>query len=753
MTNDLYDLDSINPSHRPAVGDKAIALSQLCQQGFPIPSGVVVGSEVLRSLLSGEEALLPLKNPASEANDYQRLQKIAQDLSQVVHELKLDSDWLAQLDQKLAAWEKPTLIFRPCVVFPSPHPPVSGLLMSHCCLCEKDEIEKGLKRVWRSLFCARNLFYWQQQGITWDHLGLAVLIQPIQSAIASGTFSVREQQCYLQAVQGLGHSLVWGEVSPETYHIDLTTHEIKSHQLAYQTRIYQLHSSLEVQTVEKDAEKAILTSRQFSELMNLAVSLQQKTRQNFRCEWTLFPDSHSEKGDENRFNLYLTQFSLEGMMFTKQDWQSKDLNVEKSPTAKTSRVLVQGIGSATGKARGTVYVVGKDDDQTFPPEGILVTSRVNTQLLPLIKQAKGLIIEEGGVTSHGAILARELKIPAVVGAVGAVEVLAGETEVMVDGDQGEVLRPTLAEEKTVTTPIVGEKTERTVLATQLMVNVSQRDRAPILAQLPVDGVGLIRSELMLLDLLAEKSLASWLSASSRDQFIQRLADGVGEFAQAFFPRPVFYRSTDWLSVESSDIPLLGARGAYSYCRDPDFFSAQMFALRHLQQHHGYNNINLILPFVRSVEEVEFCKSLLTEIGVEKSCQLWMMAEVPSVVYLLPDYVKAGIEGIAIGTNDLTQLLLGVDREQSSFQARYNERHPALKAALKVLIQTARSQGISCSVCGQGVVLYPELVSDLVRWGVTSISVEESGIEETYRAIARSEKQLLLDAAREQFSKP
>ncbi|AFZ43305.1 Pyruvate, water dikinase [Halothece sp. PCC 7418] len=752
MTNDIYDLDSINSSHRQVVGDKAIALSWLSQQGFPVSSGVVVGSQVLGSVLSREESFASLKQVIPTLNDYERLQQTAQTLSELVSEFVFDPDWYQELYQKIASWETQTLIFRPSVVFPPSHPPVSGLFASYCCLFQKDEIEIGLKRVWRSFFYARNLFYWQQQGISWESLGLAVLMQPISSAIASGILEVREQQCYLQAVQGLGHSLVWGEASPETYHVDLTLQEIKGHQLAYQTRIYQLNPSLEVTTVDKEAEKAVLSSRQFSELIKLAVSLQGKMKQNFRCEWTFFPESNSDNGQDESSLLYLTQFSSEISMVTKSDSQSRNFKANEPVTPTRSRLLVKGIGSACGTATGQVYVVGKDDDQRFPPQGILVTTNVNSQTLPLIKRAKGLIVEQGGVTSHGAILARELNIPAVVGAEGAVEVLAGETEVMVDGDQGEVLRPPLeAETKTKTLP-TSERPERTVLATQLLVNVSQRDRSQELSQLPVDGVGLIRSDLMLLELLEEHSLSTWLSSSFRDQFIQRLADTIGELAEAFFPRPVFYRSTDWLSVESSEIPLLGARGAYSYRKHPEFFSAQMFALRHLQQHHGYNNINLIIPFVRSVEEVEFCKSLLTEIGVEKSCQLWIMAEVPSVVYLLPEYAKAGVEGIAIGTNDLTQLLLGVDREQGALQGQYNERHPALKAALKGLITTARSQGIFCSVCGQGVVLYPELVSDLVRWGVTSISVEESGVEETYGAIARSEKQLLLEAARNQLGR-
>lgn len=736
--NDFYDLDKINLSQRQVVGEKAIALSQLSQARYQVPSGVVVGQETLSALFCAEDTFASLVELTLDLNDYETLQQTAQTLCQVINDAELDPDWCEELYQKLAAWEASTLIFRPSLVSPSLHTSVSGLLTSHCGLCERKEIELGLKRVWRSLFCARNLFYWQQQGIAWEELGLAVLIQPIQNAIASGILEVTDQQWHLQAVRGLGHSLIRGEALPETYEINPTTQQVTLHQLGYQTRIYQLNPLLEVSIVEKEAEKAILTSEQLSQLINLALTLQEQQDNNqptFRCEWTFLPEFHSKNGQDNGSQLYLTQFSTEVTMSAQPD----------------SPVLVKGTGAATGKVTGKVYVVGKDDDQDFPSQGILVIKSVTTENLPLIKRAGGLITEQGGMTSHGSILARELKIPAVVGAKGAIEAIAGEETVTVDGDKGEVLRPSEQEEEAVATSAVAEKvkTERTVLATQLMVNVSQRDRATELAQLTVEGVGLVRSELMLLELLEEKSLSTWLSSPYREQFIEQLAGLIGHLAQAFFPRPVFYRSTDWLSLQSEQTPLLGERGTYSYYKNPEFFSAQMFALQHLQR-QGYNNINLILPFVRSVEEVQFCKNLLTEIGIENSCQLWMMAEVPSVVYLLSDYIKAGIEGIAIGTNDLTQLLLGVDREQGEFREQYNERHPALVAALKSLIETARANDISCSVCGQGVVLYPDLVADLVRWGITGISVEESAIETVYRAIARSEKQLLLAAARQQL---
>jgi pyruvate,water dikinase len=164
---------------------------------------------------------------------------------------------------------------------------------------------------------------------------------------------------------------------------------------------------------------------------------------------------------------------------------------------------------------------------------------------------------------------------------------------------------------------------------------------------------------------------------------------------------------------------------------------------------GYTNVHLMLPFVRDVEEFVFCRRRVEQAGLagNPDFQLWIMAEVPSILFLLPDYVKAGVQGISIGTNDLTQLLLAVDRDQGQLGSTLDGRHPAVKQAIKQLIQTSRAMGIPCSICGQAPAQYPELIDLLVQWGITSISVDGNDVERTYMAIARAEQRLLLEAAR------
>lgn len=736
----LYDLETVNSAHREWVGEKAIALSQLLKEGYPILPGIVVGRQVLRSLFEEVGGLHSLSELNLDLNDYESLQQVAQELSQKIDQVNLPQKWCEEVYQKVAPWNSTVIILRPSLIVPSSENYAYSLLESSPCFCNTEEIAKGLKKVWKSLFRGQSLFYWQQQGIPWEELGLAIIMQPMASAIASGNLNLKEQQWQIQAVQGLGYSLVRGEVLPEIYEINPTTKQVQLHQLGYQTRIYHLNPLVSFSSLQENGKKAILTSQQLSRLIEIADQLQRHTDQNIYCEWTWLPESNQD-GEKSTSGLYLTQFSIYSPASAENT-----MSVES-----TSPVIVKGIASAKGRATGKVYILGRDDEKTFPPGAVLVAKSLNTENLSLIKLAGGLVMESGGMTSHGAILARELNIPAVVGVKEATDILQQESEVTVDGDKGEVLRPSQGEKPGDEENLSWQRWEFQgsvpLIATELMINLSQRDRATAMARLPVDGVGLLRSELMLLDLLEARSLSAWLSVDHRDDLIDQLASFVGQFAEAFFPRPVFYRSTDWLSVQEKNSP--SDRGTYSYVKNSDFFSAQMFALRHLQD-QGYSNINLILPFVRSVEEVEFCKTLLTEIGVKKSCQLWMMAEVPSVVYLLSEYVAAGIEGIAIGTNDLTQFLLGVNREEEEGREQYNECHPAMLKLLRELIEKAKAEKIPCSVCGQGVVLYPKLLEDLVRWGITGVSVEASAIETVYSAIARSERRILLEAARKQL---
>jgi pyruvate,water dikinase len=281
-----------------------------------------------------------------------------------------------------------------------------------------------------------------------------------------------------------------------------------------------------------------------------------------------------------------------------------------------------------------------------------------------------------------------------------------------------------------------------------MVNLSQTTHLEQTAALPVDGVGLLRSELLTLSVLEAQSPHHWLQHHSPSEFVQRMAAAIRQFAQAFQPRPVFYRTLDlrpheWQGAPDrgsySDASVLGLRGTFSYQLSPELFQLELAAIAQVQQ-AGYANLRLLLPFVRAVEEFVTCRQYVEQAGLMQvpDFQLWIMAEVPAVMLLLPDFVNAGVQGISIGTNDLTQLLLGVHRDQPELASVFNERHPAVQRAIAHLIQQSQQLGIPCSICGEAPSRNPDLVKDLVEWGINAISVAPEAVARIQAAIVQAE---------------
>jgi pyruvate, water dikinase len=452
-----------------------------------------------------------------------------------------------------------------------------------------------------------------------------------------------------------------------------------------------------------------------------------------------------------------------------------------SNPAEVPKKLLTGLAAGRGRAIATakVWTNPVKVPINISSGSILVLPFVTPDWLPLIKRSAGIITEQGGMTSHGAILARELGIPAIVGATQATQLIRNGDRILIDSEQGNVYRLELPlpgslsevteQETGDQTPVAREITsyhipidftpptpDQPITGTKLLANLSQLESLELAATLPLDGVGLLRAELMAIDVLDQQHPALWIKRGRQADLVDRLANTIHQFAQAFFPRPVFYRSFDLRSHEFQGLeggdalpvetnPMLGMRGTLSYQYHPQLFELELLALARIHQQGNYN-VHLLLPFVRTVEEFIFCRHRVEQAGLLQSqhFQLWLMAEVPSVLLLLPGYIKAGAQGISIGSNDLTQLLLGIDRDQPQMAQGFDERHPVVMRAIAHLIHTARQHHIPCSICGQAPAQYPELIDYLVRWGISSISVDLDAVERTHREIARAEQRLLLE---------
>jgi pyruvate,water dikinase len=434
-------------------------------------------------------------------------------------------------------------------------------------------------------------------------------------------------------------------------------------------------------------------------------------------------------------------------------------------TSEPGRVLLHGLGVGPGIVSGRVRVLASPDEAAVLEAGeILVAAMTSPDWVPLMRRAAAVVTDAGGMTSHAAIVSRELGIPCVVGTRLGTKVLHTGMSVTVNARAGTIVEGATVG-PSVEPNVAGEATTPTaaaaplITATRIYVNLGEPDLAESVAARDVDGVGLLRAEFMLLAALGGTHPRVLLRDGRSDELVTRMTDALTRFATAFAPRPVIYRATDFRSNEFRGLtggdefepheenPMIGYRGCFRYTREPDLFALELKALKQVRER--YPNLHLMIPFVRTGSEFRACKRLIDESGLtgDRTFQLWVMAEVPSVVTWLEEYVRLGVTGVSIGSNDLTQLVLGIDRDSEVLSTLYDERDRAVTSTIAQIIGECKRLGVTCSICGQAPSVHPEYADLLVRLGIDSISVNPDAIEATRRNVAVAEQRVLLEAAR------
>ena len=428
---------------------------------------------------------------------------------------------------------------------------------------------------------------------------------------------------------------------------------------------------------------------------------------------------------------------------------------------QTGRVLLRGLGAAPGGASGRARVVATLSEAGELTDGdVLVAHMTTPDWVPLMRRAAAIVTDSGGMTCHAAIVSRELGIPCLVGTGSATKTLRDGELVTVDAGKGIVVEGVQGAEPARAAAAPAAAEQPPVTATRLLVNLSEPSQVERAAQLPVDGVGLLRAELMILEALDGTHPRRLLEQSGGEEFTGRMAEALTTFAAGFAPRPITYRTIDFRTNEFRGLdggaefepeeanPMIGYRGAQRYVREPDLLQLELDAVGRVYD-AGYSNLHVMLPFVRSARELGACREIVEETGLldRPGFELWVMAEVPSVLFNLERYAGLGVAGISIGSNDLTQLVLGVDRDSELLADVFDERDPAVLSYIGQLIPRARELGMATSICGQAPSVHPEYAEILVRAGIDAVSVSVDAVERTRRLLAAAEQRLLLEAAR------
>ena len=566
--------------------------------------------------------------------------------------------------------------------------------------------------------------------------------------------SGERDQLVIEGSFGLGEAVVSGSVSPDRYvvrkrDLAITTRSVRPKELVIEpapaggtvTRELSLRESM----------RPVLADEEVVRLAKLGLAIEEHYGAPQDTEWSFDPDG----------NAWMLQ--------------SRPITTMAAADHPPEEVLVRGLGAAPGSASGSVRVLADPHDTAALRAGeVLVAHMTTPDWVPLMRKAAAIVTDSGGMTCHAAIVTRELGIPCVVGAGDATRKLRDGELVTVDATHGTVLagaRPpaaanggpsgaTAATSGAATAAGTAVASAPLVTATQILINLSEPSQVERVRGLPVDGVGLLRAEMMVLEALAGDHPRILLEEGRGDEFVSRMAEGLTTFAAGFAPRPVTYRTIDFRTNEFSGLrggerfepheanPMIGYRGALRYTREPDVFMLELAALSRVWD-TGLHNLHVMLPFVRSTRELRRCRELIADSGLldRPGFELWVMAEVPSVLFNLKEYASLEVTGISIGTNDLTQLLLGADRDNEVLAETFDERDPAVTAYLRELIPRARSLGLRTSICGQAPSVHPEYAELLVRAGIDAISVSVDVIDRTRALVATAEQRVLLNAAR------
>jgi len=742
---DIVWFNEVTKKDVPTVGGKGANLGEMTNANIPVPPGFIVTADAYFDFLEKSKLTDKIHHRLQplDPGDSKQLQQVAAQIKQLILDtampLKLDKE----IEQAYIKMGRGLVAVRSSATAEDlPEASFAGQQRTFLNVQGEKEVVAAVQGCWASLFEPRAIFYRHQQGFDHFKVGIAVPVQKMVQSQASGVMFTIEpvtsdnSKIVIEAVYGLGEAIVSGEVTPDLYIIDKEGLKISTKKVAKQeTQLIrnpaavQGEANIWVPIAPAEQNQPKLTDDDIISLAKLGKQLE---------DWYQFPQDIEWAKDEKK--IFIVQ--------TRPVTTIKEVT-EVIPEIKAP-VLLTGAPASPGMASGPVKIVPEPSQIDKVKTGnILVAEMTTPDFVPAMKRAAAIVTDRGGRTAHAAIVSRELGIPCVVGTEQATTTLTDGQIITVDGSRGKVYQGKIAKEKmTVVTNILREEIKT---KTKVYVNLAQPELAEAVAARNVDGVGLLRAEFMIAQIGEHPRYM--ISQNRGREFVDKLAKGIETFATAFNPRPVVYRTTDFKTNEYRELtggqeyeeieenPMLGYRGASRYIHDLDMFKLELEAIKRVRR--KYKNLWVMIPFVRTVEELARTKEILESEGLKRSddFKLWMMVEVPSNIFLMEKFLEVGIDGISIGSNDLTQLILGIDRDSGKLAKEFDERNEAVLVALERAIKVSKAMGVTSSICGQAPSVYPELTEKLVEWGITSVSVSPDMIGTTRETIAKAEARL------------
>ncbi len=597
-----------------------------------------------------------------------------------------------------------------------------------------DDLIDKIRKCWASLFTARAVYYREKLGFDHEKVLIAVVVQRMINSDKSGVaFTINpatnnKDELIIEAGFGLGEGIVSGAIAPDYYVIDKNNIKIKDIKIKTQHFIFKRDPSGKTVKAELELKKQnqqVMTRDEIISLANYMIQIEEHYNHPQDIEFAI----ESEK-------IYI----LQSRPITTLDKDVKFQKVEKG------KVILEGMGASPGIAFGTVRIVKSMIDLKKIQKGdILVTAMTNPDMVITMQKSSAIITDEGGMTAHAAIVSREMGIPCIVGTMNATSRLKEGQIMTVDGYSGKVYegKVEVTEEKKeekdlgdIRHGVIGEA-EIKLVRPKIYMNLGEPSQIYKYKNLDFDGIGLMRLEFIIASQIREHPL-SLIAKGKQNEYVNKLAEGIEAVASSISGKPIIVRFSDFKSNEYRNLnggdkyemnehnPMIGFRGVSRYV-SKQFREAFILECRAIKKvRDKFKNVHVMLPFVRKKEEVNKCLDIMRSEGLERSnnFKIYLMAEVPSMALIPEDFASIDIDGVSIGSNDLTQLVLGVDRDSAILgrMGYFDERDDAVLKAISNIIYSFRKEGKEVSICGQAPSVYPEIVRFLVRQGVTSISV-------------------------------
>ncbi|MGI0492761.1 putative PEP-binding protein [Alkalinema pantanalense CENA528] len=805
MSKAFYWLGQLAPDDQDFVGDRAWQLHDLQQRGYPSLPGFVIPSCVFQDLLGAMELSTIGQTISDGISDPRQLQSLAQRCRQHILNASLKDVWqtelqsaLQQLSQQQVSQQQVSqqqvsqssiegTASQPISTSASEHrvpasvPPQQLWLRSSiartCSVraqAEEDlfpfqvvqcdgslsSLLRPLKELWSEAFRARNLLYWHAREDDLRALPLSVVVQALPSIAAYGTLDLRSSQGLILLRDPTLDPRLDGVV--EEFSINLKPQSLLG-----------LSSA--------DPEPCTLSPSQLHSTIDLGLRLQREWGDNLRLDllWGMPSPSHLpshfpgqmdpqwivdvRSGFATVANGAASDFpvcSLSTALASSIEPPIIDLvstpqaSVDQVRPATPIRLPIKLMGITTGqqRCRGPAVVITQDVlPVDIPPGSIIVTAKLQPSWVPQLNHAIAFVTEEGSLTSHGAILAREIGIPIVVNVPRASQVFrTGDWLCIEDQQVYQIDRPEGIDKRDEPpfspSPLFVDPAlyplRYPVTATQLFVSLSQGDGLDEIAALPIDGIGLVRSELMLASWLRDTSLPNLMAQADLQALHNLMVDRLTAFTKALGDRPLFYRTLDYRREALESV--FTAHGTLGYQLFPDWFDLELRAIDQVCRQSAAP-FRLVLPFVRTVEEFRACRQKISALGLLQlpQVELWMMAEVPSVLFALESFIEAGVQGLLMGTGDLHQLLFAIDRDDVYLNQFYPLHHPVMLKVMTDLLHVTNQKQVPTILCLHSYQPDEILMETAIAHGIRGVSINPDALAVTWRTIARIEKRLLL----------